>query len=51
MSVLYEFEVGDHDSLASASEHMRTELGISSEVLGPVNESMKCMKYVVSSWH
>lgn len=51
MAVLYEFKVGDHYSPESSNECAEVELGIRSEVLWPINESMKCMRHVVSSQH
>lgn len=48
MAVLHEFKDHDHDSPES-NECLEVELGTRSEVLWPINESMKCMSPAVSA--
>lgn len=49
MARIYEFKVGDHDFPESSNEYLKIELEISSGVLWPINETMKCMRHEVSS--
>ena len=51
MTALYEFKGGDPDCPESADESVEVESGIRSELLWPINESVKCVRCLVSSWH
>lgn len=51
MAALYEFKGVDPDCPESADDSVEVELGIRSELLWPINESVKCVKCLVSLWH
>ena len=51
MTALYEFKGGDPDCPESADESVEVESGIRYELLWPIDESVKCMRCLVSLWH